>query len=163
MSTRQPSRDVRDELKQTAPFRSLSQESSLSLVRTSSVINRRFARVIEPHGVSLQQYNVLRILRGAGDNGLPTLSIRDRMIEEGSTITRLVDKLERSGLVERRRCSPDRRQVLCCITKKGMDLLQLLDPQVEVAEDAAMSGLSEEQQRQLINLLGALRVDSVPG
>lgn len=160
MTARQPSRDVRDELQQTAPFRSRSQEALLSLVRTSSVLSRRIGRVIEPHGLSLQQYNVLRILRGAGTDGLPTLCIRDRMIEEGSTITRLIDKLERAGLAERKRSSPDRRQVLCFLTDHGRNLLLKLDPLVQSAEDATMAALSPEQQHTLIALLGTLRVEA---
>jgi DNA-binding MarR family transcriptional regulator len=77
------------------------------------VVNRSLARVVEPSGLSLAQYNALRIIRGAGAGGIPTLSIRERMIEEGTTITRLLDKLEEAGLIRRERSYPDRRQVLC--------------------------------------------------
>src|SRR5574338_316366 len=82
----------------------------------SSIVHRAVARVVEPAGLSLAQYNALRIVRGAGPGGIPTLSIRDRMIEEGTTITRLLDKLEDGGLIRRERNFPDRRQVLCFIT-----------------------------------------------
>lgn len=163
MSLRKPSLDVRHEIQQTQPFQSLTQETFLSLVRTSSVVSRRIARVVEPHGLSLQQYNVLRILRGAGDEGLPTLAIRDRMIEEGSTITRLIDKLEKAGHVERRRSASDRRQVLCAITDAGLTLLTQLDPPIIAAQDAVMTTLSPEQQHQLIALLGILRVNAPLG
>lgn len=110
--------NLQQELQQTRPFRSDAQEAALALLRTASVVSRRFARVVEPQGLSLAQYNVLRILRGAGPDGLPTLAIRDRMIDEGSTVTRLLDKLEAAGLVTRDRSRPDRRQVLCRITRK---------------------------------------------
>src|SRR6187399_1370408 len=110
---RRTSSEVRHELQQSRPFRSESQEATIALLRTASVIGRRMSRVIEPHGLSLAQYNVLRILRGAGDEGLATLAIRNRMIEEGSTVTRLLDKLESTGLVSRDRNRPDRRQVQC--------------------------------------------------
>jgi len=73
------------------------------LVRTASIVNRALARVVEPYGLSLAQYNALRIIRGAGSGGIPTLSIRERMIEEGTTITRLLDKLEEAGLIQRER------------------------------------------------------------
>jgi DNA-binding MarR family transcriptional regulator len=148
---------LRDEIKQTRPFRSEAQEAAIALLRTASVVSRRFARVVEPHGLSLAQYNVLRILRGAGPEGLPTLAIRDRMIDEGSTVTRLLDKLEHAGLVTRDRSRPDRRQVLCQITPAGEALLANLDPEVDAADDAAMSMLERAELRTLIDLLGAIR------
>jgi MarR family transcriptional regulator, organic hydroperoxide resistance regulator len=148
---------LRDEIKQTRPFRSEAQEAALSLLRTASLVSRRFARIVEPHGLSLAQFNVLRILRGAGPAGLPTLAIRDRMIDEGSTVTRLLDKLERAGLVSRDRSRPDRRQVLCLITEAGQHLLAQLDAQIDAANDAATAMLTPEQRRQLIDLLAAIR------
>ena len=151
------SRDVREEIQQTRPFRSSSQEALIALMRTASVLSRRVSRVVEPHGLSLAQYNVLRILRGAGAAGLPTLAIRDRMIDEGSTVTRLLDKLEKAELVIRDRSRPDRRQVLCNITPAGEALLALLDPLMDAVDDDIMAPLSEDQQRALIDTLGALR------
>jgi DNA-binding MarR family transcriptional regulator len=146
-----------EEIQQTRPFRSDSQEAALALLRTASVVSRRFARVVEPHGISLAQYNVLRILRGAGPAGLPTLAIRDRMIDEGSTVTRLLDKLEEAGLVSRDRSRPDRRQVLCTITPAGEAMLVALDPAMAAADDATMSVLGAAELRTLIALLGTLR------
>ncbi|MBY0488442.1 MAG: MarR family transcriptional regulator [Gemmatimonadaceae bacterium] len=148
---------LRDEIKQTRPFRSDAQEAAIALLRTASVVSRRFARVVEPHGLSLAQYNVLRILRGAGPAGLPTLAIRDRMIDEGSTVTRLLDKLEQAGLVTRDRSRPDRRQVLCQITPAGEVLLAKLDPEVDAADEAAVAMLSKPELHTLIELLGAIR------
>src|SRR6185295_1524706 len=104
------------EIRQTRPFRSRSQEAMLALLRTADQVHRSFARVVEPHGITLQQYNVLRILRGAGDAGLPTLEIGARMIERSPGVTRLIDRLEAKGWVRRERCPHDRRQVLCWIT-----------------------------------------------
>lgn len=146
-----------EEIKQTRPFRSDAQEATIALLRTASVVSRRFARVVEPYSLSLAQYNVLRILRGAGPEGLPTLAIRDRMIDEGSTVTRLLDKLEQAGLVTRDRSRPDRRQVLCQITPAGDALLAKLDPEVDDADKAAMSVLDRDALRTLIDLLGAIR------
>ncbi|MEQ1691123.1 MAG: MarR family transcriptional regulator [Gemmatimonas sp.] len=152
------SAEVLQELQQSRPFRSESQEATIALLRTASVVSRRLARVVEPHGVSLAQYNVLRILRGAGDDGLPTLAIRDRMIEEGSTVTRLLDKLEAAALVRRSRCRPDRRQVMCWITDAGHQLLTTLDPLIDAADLAAMSTLAPAARRQLIDLLADVRL-----
>ena len=156
------SADMREELQQSRPFRSESQEATLALMRTASVVGRRMARVIEPHGLSLAQYNVLRILRGAGPEGLPTLAIRDRMIEEGSTVTRLLDKLETANLVSRSRCRPDRRQVLCYITEAGQTLLTTLDPLIDAADAAAMAMLEPPVRRQFIDILARIRVGA-PG
>lgn len=158
-STREASPDVRDELRQAQPFRSESQEATIALMRTASIVSRRLAHVVEPHGISLAQYNVLRILRGAGDDGLPTLAIRDRMIEEGSTVTRLLDKLELAGFVQRLRSRPDRRQVLCTITEAGRILLAELDPAIDATDTAAVAMLDEPSRRQLIALLARIRVE----
>ena len=115
------------------------------------------ALVVEPAGVTLQQYNVLRILRGAGDAGLPTLEIADRMIERTPGITRLLDRLEAKQLVRRSRCPKDRRQMLCWITPEGGTLLASLDAPMIAAQDAVVAALSREDQQQLIALLERVR------
>ena len=91
-------RSVQSDIGQTRPFRSRAQEATIALLRTASVVGRTYTRVLEPHALSFAQYNALRIIRGAGTGGIPTLAIRERMIEEGTTITRLLDKLEDAGL-----------------------------------------------------------------
>lgn len=121
------------------------------------MLNRHLGRLVESCGLSLSQYNVLRILRGAGPEGLPTLAIRDRMIEEGATITRLVDRLETAGLVQRDRTQRDRRQVRCRITEAGLALLAQLDAPIDAADGSAMAGLTPEARRQLIALLAQVR------
>ena len=155
---RPASAEVLHELQQTRPFHSESQEATIALMRTASVVGRRLARVVEPHGLSLAQYNVLRILRGAGADGLPTLAIRDRMIEEGTTVTRLLDKLESAGLVIRDRNRPDRRQVQCWISDAGLALLATLDPVVEAANEATVSMLEPSTRRQFIETLARIRM-----
>ena len=157
MSDRPSSRSVLQEIQQTRPFRSRAQEATIALMRTASVISRRYARLVEPHGISLAQYNVLRILRGAGPDGLPTLAIRDRMIDEGSTVTRLLDKLEQAALVTRDRSRPDRRQVLCRITPAGEQLLAQLDPVMDSADVTSMAVLDDAQLAQFIDLLATVR------
>jgi DNA-binding MarR family transcriptional regulator len=107
--------------------------------------------------VTVQQYNVLRILRGAGDAGLPTLAIRDRMVEEAAGITRLLDKLEAAGYVVRERCTPDRRQVLCQVTPRGVRLIAELDAPMDAANQRAASMLERGEQQQVVELLGAVR------
>ena len=152
-------RTLQEEIQQSRPFRSQSQEVTIALMRTASVVSRRFARVVEPHGISLAQYNVLRILRGAGDTGLPTLAIRDRMIDEGSTVTRLLDKLEKATLVSRDRSRPDRRQVVCRITPQGYALLTTLDPQIDATDLSIMAMLTPEERASLLTILAAVRAE----
>jgi DNA-binding MarR family transcriptional regulator len=156
MATRSRSA-VQSEIRQSRPFRSTAQEATVALLRTASVVSRALARVIEPWELSLAQYNALRIIRGAGTGGIPTLAIRERMIEEGTTITRIIDKLEAAGLIRRERSTPDRRQVLCVATASGRKLLDELDPVVDAADEEAMASLDAAQVEQLIDLLDTVR------
>ena len=148
---------LRDELKQTRPFSSSAHEAVVSILRTAALVQRRVAQVVEGSGITIQQYNVLRILRGAAPVGMPTLAIRDRMIEEAAGITRLLDKLEQAGHVVRERSTPDRRQVLCQITPAGLRLLTQLDEPVDIANDQALAMLDDSEKRDLVELLGAVR------
>jgi DNA-binding MarR family transcriptional regulator len=148
---------LQDEIKQTRPFRSTAEEVVVSVLRTAAVMQRHLSQVVEAQGITIQQYNVLRILRGAGDAGLPTLAIRDRMVEEAAGITRLLDKLEMAGYVIRERSTPDRRQVLCHITPKGADVIAALDAPMDAANKRAGSMLDDAERGQLIELLGAIR------
>lgn len=145
------------EIKQTRPFRSSSQEAAVALLRTADVLRRRFEEVLAPTEITVQQYNVLRILRGAGEGGLPTLEIAERMIERAPGITRLVDRLESAGLVARERSAEDRRAVVCRATAKGLALLASLDDDVDEADDAALGMLTERERRELMRILGKVR------
>lgn len=147
---------VGEEIKQRRPFASASSEGVVGLLRTADVLRRRLAERIEPHGITFQQYNVLRILRGAGEAGLPTLEIAERMIEKAPGVTRLVDRLEVKRLVRRERGAEDRRQVLCWITPAGLALLTRLDPEVARA-DEALSVLERRDLDQLIQCLDTIR------
>jgi DNA-binding MarR family transcriptional regulator len=129
----------------------------VALLRTADVVRRYIGRVLEPYGVTTQQFNVLRILRGAGPEGLPTLAISERMIEEAPGITRLLDRLEAKGLVRRERCPEDRRQVLCYATPGGLELLGRIDGAMDSADDKALGMLSDEDKAQLIRLLDIVR------
>jgi DNA-binding MarR family transcriptional regulator len=148
---------LQGEIQQTRPFASVAEEAALGLLRTSDVLRRFLAGVAEPHGITLQQYNVLRILRGAGPGGLPTLEIGARMIEQAPGITRLLGRLERKALVERHRCTMDARRVLCRITRAGLKLLQELDRPMRRASDAFFAPLRGDQARRLIRSLDDVR------
>ena len=148
---------VHAELRQTRPFRSHQEEVLLAFLRTAAVIKRPSARLVEGRGISSAQYNVLRILRGAGEAGMPTLGIRERLVEEAAGITRLIDKLEQSGLVRRDRSSADRRQVMCRITESGLTILSELDNPIQAAHASALSMLSEEDMNDLLVILDRIR------
>jgi len=141
-------------------FRSREQEATLGLLRTAEAVKRSLAQVIEPHGVTPQQYNVLRILRGAGSDGIPTLTIGERMIEQTPGVTRLVDRLERKGLVARTPCPKDRRRVFCRITAKGLDLLKELDDPVNRWDSQAVSVLPPSELDTLVDLLDRVRASN---
>ena len=145
------------ELKQTRPFVSANQEATVALLRTADVVNRLVDAVIAREGITGQQYNVLRILRGAGEKGLPTLEIAERMIEQTPGITRLIDRLETKKLVSRERCATDRRQVFCRISAAGLALLARLDEPVHAISDEALRNLSKKDVAQLIELLDRTR------
>jgi len=148
---------LRAEIRQSKPFQSPAQEAILALFRTSDLLERRLAQLVEPRGISLQQYNVLRILRGAGQEGTPTLEIADRMIQKAPGITRLLDKLAAKRLVRRERCSEDRRQVLCWITDAGLRLLADLEQPMAKSGARAMDPLTAAEQRHLIAMLERVR------
>jgi len=149
---------VQAALGQKRPFRSTGQEAVLALLLASEVVRRRYALRMEAHGdITLQQYNVLRILRGAGDAGLPTLEIGARMIECTPGITRLLDRLEDKGYVRRERSDSDRRQVLCRLTPKGARLLAELDDEVDELDDTSLACLSKSELDVLIRLLNRVR------
>ena len=149
---------IREELKQKKPFARKSEEALVSLMRTAELVRRLIDGAIEEKGgITGQQYNVLRILRGAGEKGLPTLDIVDRLVEETPGITRLIDRLEAKGLVTRERCKTDRRQVFCRITRTGLTLLDKLDEPLADALDAAVSSLKRKDLSQLIELLDKTR------
>ena len=114
-------------LKQTRPFVSLEQELYLSLLRTTSELSHAVDQFFRPFGITSSQYNVLRILRGAGADGLCRNAISERMVTATPDMSRLLDRMEKAGWVTRERAEDDRRQVSTYITKSGMELLAKLE------------------------------------
>jgi DNA-binding MarR family transcriptional regulator len=157
----EPTSALQREIRQRRPFRSRSQEGVVALLRTVDLVRRGLAHVVEGHDITLQQYNVLRILRGAGDDGLPTLDIAGRMIEHAPGVTRLIDRLEAKGLVRRKRHAEDRRQVLCVATAAALALLQELDAPMDRADREALGMLDTGQLDSLIGLLDLIRARSL--
>ena len=146
---------LQHEIQQRVPFETITGEAMLSILHTADVIRRRTAKVMEPFGTTPQQYNVLRILRGAGDSGLPTLDIVERMIEQAPGITRMIDRLESKKLVTRERGGIDRRQVVCRIAPGGLELLASME---EPLRKHAASLVGSASERDFEGLLGVLDV-----
>ncbi|NOT07381.1 MAG: MarR family transcriptional regulator [Gemmatimonadales bacterium] len=155
-----PAPPILGELRQKRPFASKAEEAVVTLFRTTDVIRRAGEAVVAPHGISAQQYNVLRILRGAGRKGLQTLEIAERLVERAPGITRLVDALEKKKLVERERCVEDRRVVWCRITKAGLALLATLDAPVTAHAERTMRKLSAADLNKLTAILDDIRIAS---
>lgn len=149
---------IQSEIRQGKPFRSQALAVVLSMVRTVDDLKGLADKVVRSHGITIQQFNVLRILQGAGDNGLPTLEIRERMVERSPGITGLVDRLVDKGLVTRERGIDDRRQVHCRITTEAIALLSSLDGPMAAVEDAAMVKLELDELAQLIGMLDRIRM-----
>lgn len=147
---------LQQELKKRFPFASLPQEAALALFRTSDQLQHRFERLFRKHGLTSSQYNVLRILRGAG-GPLPVLEIAERTVTVVPGITGLVDRLEKCGLVRRERSTEDRRVIYVAITPKAIELLKDLEEPLMELHDHVMGCLARREQEELIRLLEKLR------
>ena len=148
---------LQQDLKQKKPFRSLQQEAYLSVVRTSTSLTDAMEDLMKARGISATQYNVLRILRGSGAEGLCRNELRDRMLTRMPDMTRLLDRMEDAGLVVRAREGDDRRMVMTRITEKGRRLLDDLDAPVMALHRKQMAGLTDAQLRSLSDLLTLVR------
>ena len=149
-------RSVGQEIKQTRAFGSSSQEAVVGLWRTAAVLRNAFEAIAAREGITAQQYNVLRILDGAR-TPLPTMEIAARLIEPTPGATRLLDRLEAGGFVERTRCVEDRRRVLCRLTDSGRETVRRMRPAVDAFDEAACEPLTEKATRALIDSLDEIR------
>ncbi len=148
---------LQTELKQQKPFESLEQEASISIKRTAAEMDYRVAEVLKPAGITPTQYNALRILRGAGKEGLCRNAVRDRLIARVPDATRLLDRMEEMRLVIRAREGDDRRYVTTRITKAGLDLLDELNDRLVALHKEQLGHLGPQKLRMLIELLGDVR------
>ena len=152
---------LQTEIKQSRPFRSLEEEVYLNLLRTADALFRRQEELLKRVELSPAQYNVLRILRGAEPEGLACKEIAERMLTRDPDITRLLDRLEKRGLVRRSRDRRDRRVIVVRISKPGLRLLADLDQPVSELSRGDLKHLGNGQLRQLIRLLQTAREGSV--
>jgi len=150
-------RGLREELKQKAPFRSREQEAYLSLLRTSDALEASVESKLKEFGLTGTQYNALRILRGAGAEGLPCSEIGERMITRDPDITRLLNRLQKRGLVVRARAKTDRRVIHGKITAAGLKLLREMDEPVEGHNREMLKHVGRGKLGQLIELLEMVR------
>jgi DNA-binding MarR family transcriptional regulator len=148
---------LQQDLKQKKPFRTLQQEAYLAVVRTATTLTDAMEDLLKPSGISATQFNVLRILRGSGAEGLCRNALRDRMLTRMPDMTRLLDRMEEADLVVRAREGDDRRMVLTRITEKGRRLLDELEAPVMALHKRQMARLSDTQLRSLSDLLTLVR------
>ena len=150
-------RSIGEEIRQTRPFASRAQELTVALLRTSDVVRRRLAKVVEQEDITLQQYNVLRVLRGARGEPLSALQISDRLIEQTPGVSRLLDRLVAKRLIRRDRATADRRMIECFVTPKGLEVLERLDQAVTRADESAVNMLTARELNTLADLLERIR------
>lgn len=148
---------LQNELKQGKPFRSLEEEIVLNVARTAEYLAGAISNVLKAADLTVTQYNVLRILRGAGAEGLTCSEISDRMVTKESDVTRLLDRVENRGFISRERPANNRRIVLARITDEGLRVLEELDDPVDELNRNLVGHLSEEKQKTLNELLEAMR------
>lgn len=148
---------LKSEIRQSKPFASAEEEAFLNLIRTANQLWQELGGTLRRRRLTPTQYNVLRILRGAGDEGLPSGEVGARMVTREPDVTRLLDRLEDRSLVARRRSQKDRRVVEARITEAGRELLAELDEPVEATVAGQLGHLGEERLARLIELLEAAR------
>jgi DNA-binding MarR family transcriptional regulator len=144
-------------LKQNRPFVSLEQEVYLSILRTASELSYSVDQFFRPFDITSSQYNVLRILRGAGTDGLFRNEISERMVTATPDMSRLLDRMEKAGWVTRERAADDRRQVSTYITKSGMELLERLEPFTRDFVTRLFAGAAVSDLKTVLNVNDRIR------
>jgi DNA-binding MarR family transcriptional regulator len=145
------------ELKQKKPFASPVQEAVLGIKRTAALLDLRLADLLRPYGLTPTQYNVLRILRGAGAEGLPRCEVQGRLVAPVADTTRLLDRLEKMGLVVRARNTDDRRVVTSKITPRGLAVLEKVAAPLKELEEHEVGRVTDTRLRTLIGILDEIR------
>lgn len=148
---------LRDEIGQTRPFGSLQQEAHLSIGRTAAVLEHAVAEGLKAYEITPTQYNVLRILKGAGESGLCRNEVSSRMIARVPDATRLLDRMETAGLIQRSRDSEDRRFVTTRISDEGRRLVDALEEPLMELHRKHFANFNDDELKSLIDLLGRIR------
>jgi DNA-binding MarR family transcriptional regulator len=133
------------------------EEAFLNVIRTAEALMWGVSETLKPAGITSTQYNILRILRGAGDEGLSCKEATERMVTRDSDVTRLLDRLEQQQLIKRERHDKDRRVVLTFITNKGLELLDTLDEPMRQLHKRQLAHLGKDRLSSLADLLELAR------
>lgn len=150
-------KNLQAEIRQKAPFTSIEQEVYLNILRTADAVSQPVEKLLRASGLSATQYNVLRILRGAGRQGLTCGETAERMVTHDPDITRLLDRLEKRKLTTRSRDGGDRRVVTTRITSEGLRLLESLDKPMSDLNGNLFRHMSKQDLRKLSSLLDRVR------
>lgn len=148
---------LHDELRQSKPFVDVEEEVHVSIARTAALLERTVAQFLRPHGITPTQYNVLRILRGAGAAGLCRNELGERLVTPVPDVTRLLDRMADLKLVARQRSDEDRRLVRTHLTAKGLELVNSLDAPLRTAHRERLKHLSRQRMRDLADTLAEIR------
>lgn len=149
--------DLRTEIGKKKPFDLPEEEAYLNLLRTGSMLDAAFARLLRPAGLTESSYNALRILRGHHPTGVPSQNIGTQMVARVPDVTRLVDRLVETGLASRERTEHDRRVVIVRITRAGLELLGRLDAPIRALHKRQLGHLSRAELAELSRLLAKAR------
>ena len=137
-------------------FRSLTDEAILSMLVATGYLYARLGEICGRHGVTADQFNILRILRGAYPDGHPRYEVAQRMINRSADVTRFLDRLERQGLVERVRATEDRRLSISRITPAGLEVLKAIQPELDAMHKELTARMTEDDLRQLTRVCGLM-------
>jgi DNA-binding MarR family transcriptional regulator len=148
---------LQEEIKRTRPFANIEEEALLSIRRTSERLQHHTVQIFKPHGITPTQYNVLRILREAGDNGLRCSEIGERLVSSDPDITRLLGRLQKQKLIKRKRDPKDKRVIYATITAEGQRLLREMDPLINEGLKNTLKDMSREKLTTLVSLLEEVR------
>lgn len=144
---------IRNHVAQTR-FENPAQEAMVSLMVAAGHLMRGLEEVCAAHGITHDQYNVLRILRGAHPEGHPRYAIAERLIDRSPDVTRLLDRLQRNGLVKRTRSQEDRRLSISVITGRGLTLLEAMDPEILAVHERFTASMTRKEAEELTRLCG---------
>jgi DNA-binding MarR family transcriptional regulator len=149
---------LQQEIRQSKAIRLLEEEAALNIVRTADLLTQRMVDVLKPYSLSPTQYNVLRILRGAGQEGLSCKEVGNRLVARDPDITRLMDRLEKRRLMRRDRAKEDRRVVTHYLTAEGLNLVNSLDRPIEAAHRETLGHVAPQKLEKLISVLEEIRI-----
>jgi DNA-binding MarR family transcriptional regulator len=148
---------LQEELKQTRPFSGPELEALVSVMRTAALLDHAAGEVLKPHGITPTQYNVLRILRGAGDEGLCGRAVGERLVSQVPDVPRLLERMATMGLISRTRDPQDRRHVVARITTAGEKVLDDVTPCLERIAESRFARLGRPALKALVDSLDDVR------